>query len=81
MATDPASKLLKAVFDNKLIPDYMQNEFSGLRTILESGVPTVRNKDGGNGAGVNPRNIPAHIAGFQLHQTGAAIVLLIEAAK
>jgi hypothetical protein len=78
---DPARKLLAVAFDNTLIPSYMQNEFNGLRTILESGVPTVRNKDGGHGAGVNPRNIPKHIAAFQLHQTAAAIVLLVEAAK
>jgi hypothetical protein len=80
-ANDPASKLLAVAFDNALIPSYMQNEFTGLRTILESGVPTVRNKDGGHGAGVNPRNIPKHIAAFQLHQTAAAIVLLVEAAE
>lgn len=78
---DPARKLLAVAFDNALIPSYMQTEFTGLRTILESGVPTVRNKDGGHGAGVNPRNIPKHIAAFQLHQTAAAIVLLVEAAK
>lgn len=78
---DTASRLLAVAFANDLIPSYMQNEFNGLRTILESGVPTVRNKDGGHGAGVNPRNIPRHIAAFQLHQTAAAIVLLVEAAK
>ena len=79
--TDTASKLIAVAFANDLIPSYMQAEFTGLRTILESGVPTVRNKDGGHGAGVNPRNIPSHIAAFQLHQTAAAIVLLAEAAK
>jgi hypothetical protein len=79
--TDTAKKLLAVAFDNGLIPSYMQNEFTGLRTILESGVPTVRNKEGGHGTGVNPRNIPKHIAMFQLHQTAAAIVLLVEAAK
>lgn len=78
---DTASKLLAVAFSNDLIPSYMQKEFTGLRTILESGVPTVRNKDGGHGAGSTPRNIPKHIAAFQLHQTAAAIILLVEAAK
>lgn len=78
---DTAKKLLEIAFSNDLIPSYMQNEFTGLRTILESGVPTVRNKDGGHGAGVNQRKIPKHIAAFQLHQTAAAIKLLIEAAR
>lgn len=80
-ANDPAKKLLAVAFDQELIPAYMQAEFTGLRTILESGVPTVRNKDGGHGAGATPRKIPKHIAAFQLHQTAAAIVLLVEAAK
>jgi len=80
-ANDTASKLIKVAFDNNLIPSYMQTEFAGLRTMLESGIPTVRNKDGGHGTGVNPRNIPEYIAAFQLHQTAAAIVMLIEAAK
>ncbi len=79
-ATDPASKLLTVIFDQEIIPAYMQNEFTGLRTILESGVHTVRNKEGGHGTGVNPRNIPKYIATFQLHQTAAAIILLAEAA-
>jgi AbiJ N-terminal domain 4 len=78
---DTAKKLLWIAFENELIPSYMQTEFTGLRTILESGVPTVRNKTGGHGAGAFPRNIPKHIAAFQLHQTAAAIVLLVEASK
>lgn len=78
---DTAGKLIAIAFDNGLIPSYMQTEFAGLRTILESGVPTVRNKTAGHGTGTNPRNIPKHVAAFQLHQTAAAIVLLVEAAK
>ena len=80
-ANDTASKLLAVAFANNLIPSHMQAEFTGLRTILESGTPTVRNKMGGHGAGPNPRNVPSYIAAFQLHQTAAAILLLIEAAK
>ena len=78
---DTAKKLLATAFANNLIPSYMQNEFTGLRTILESGVPTVRNKEGGHGTGSTPRSIPKYIASFQLHQTAAAILLLIEAAR
>ncbi len=79
--TAPLKKLIQAVFDNNLIPDYMQAEFAGLRTILESGTGTVRNKAAGHGAGEKMRAVPRHIAAFQLHQTAAAILLLVEAAK
>lgn len=79
--TDTAKKLLEVAFVNDLIPAHMQNAFTGLRTILESGVPTVRNRNAGHGAGANPRNIPKYVAAFQLHQTAAAILLLGESAK
>lgn len=76
--TDTMSKLIDVALQNNLIPSYMQAEFTGLRQILESGTPTVRNKAGGHGAGAQPRSIPRHIAAFQLHQTAAAIILLVE---
>lgn len=72
------NKLIQAVFENNLIPIYLQTEFSGLRTMLESGIGTVRNKSGGHGAGEKRRDVPKHLAAFQLHQTAAAILLLVE---
>lgn len=79
--SDTAKKLLDVAFANHLIPSHMQNSFTGLRTILESGVPTLRNRNAAHGTGAEPRNIPSYIAAFQLHQTAAAILLLAEAAK
>ncbi len=79
--TDTAKKLLEVAFTNGLIPVHMQNSFAGLRSILESGVPTVRNKNAGHGTGAIPRSIPRYLAAFQLHQTAAAILLLTEAAQ
>lgn len=70
--------IVKAIFDHQFIPSYMQQEFTGLRTILESGINTVRNKAGGHGAGVTPRNIEKHVAEFQMNQTAAALKLLAE---
>jgi hypothetical protein len=76
-----ASQLLRAAFDNDLVPSFLQNEFSGLRAILEGGTPAVRNKSSAHGAGTTPRQVPRHMATFQLHQTGAAILFLIEGWK
>jgi hypothetical protein len=75
-----AKQLVDAVFKNELIPSFMASQFSGLRSLLEAGVPVTRNKSGGHGAGATPRNVPKHLAAFQLHQTAAAIVFLVEAA-
>lgn len=77
--TDGASKLLQAAFNSSLIPNYLQAEFTSLRAVLESGVPTVRNKSSGHGAGAAPRVIPQHLAAFQLHQTASAILFLVSA--
>ena len=44
---DTAKKLINVCLDNNLIPAYLQNQFSSLRALLESGVPTIRNKEVG----------------------------------
>ncbi|UAJ09245.1 STM4504/CBY_0614 family protein [Glacieibacterium megasporae] len=80
-SNDTAGKLLAAAFANNLVPSYLQSEFSGLRTVLESGISSVRNKDSGHGTGVTPRSIPEHLAAFQLHQTATAILFLVQADK
>lgn len=72
------SSLVNAIFIHKFIPAYMAQEFTGLRTILESGINTIRNKAGGHGQGSNPRNIEKHVAEFQLNQTAAVLKLLAE---
>lgn len=74
-----ASKLIARVFENDLLPAYLQSEFTGVRTLLESGVPTVRNREAGHGRGSGLREVPTHLAGFTLHVTAANIVLLVEA--
>jgi Domain of unknown function (DUF7014) len=38
--TDTANTLINIVFQQGLVPPWLQSEFAGLRTTLESGVPT-----------------------------------------
>jgi hypothetical protein len=78
-AGDTASKLLDLVFSKGLIPSYLQSHFSALRTTLESGVPTIRNREGGHGSGEKPNDVPEYLAAYQLHLTASAIVFLIRA--
>jgi len=75
---DPAKKLLDAAYDAGFIPASVQAEFKALRALLESGVPALRNKSGGHGAGTIQRVVPRELAAFQLHQTAAAIIFLVE---
>ena len=71
-----AKSLLETCFANKLIPDYMKSHFTALQSVLESGVPTIRNKASAHGQGVTPKEVPDHLAAFVLHQTAAAIIFL-----
>lgn len=76
-----ASALIKTLFDNNLIPSEMQSHFTGLRTTLESGVPTIRNRFAGHGQGSEPVEVPDYLASYALHLTASSIVFLVEAHK
>ncbi|MDP3071058.1 MAG: hypothetical protein Q8N18_12260 [Opitutaceae bacterium] len=80
-ANAPAKRLLEIVFANGLIPAFSESHFAALRSTLENGVPTVRNKLGGHGQGGDIRVVPRHLAAYALHLTAANVVLLVEAAK
>ncbi|WFL76584.1 hypothetical protein P7228_11320 [Altererythrobacter arenosus] len=80
-ANATASKLVAALFENEFVPAYMKSQFDGLRALLESSVPTTRNRSGGHGKGTENRSVPASLAAFQLHQTAAIIVFLGELEK
>lgn len=75
---DTAKQLIDKMFASEVIPAYMQTEFSGIRAVLESGSPTLRNKSGGHGAGAKPRDIPEHFAAYALHMAASNIVFLVE---
>ncbi len=74
-----ASKLIDTCFHNDLVPSYLQSEFAALRSTLESGVPTVRNRTSGHGQGTTPTSVPEYIAGYLLHSTASLILLLTRA--
>jgi len=74
--SDTANALIKVVIDNKLIPEFLQH-FSSLRSSLESGVPTFRNKLGGHGQGPQKIEVPMHYASYMLYLTGTTINFLV----
>lgn len=76
---DTANRLIAIVLDKGLIPPLMQSHFSGLRSTLESGVPTFRNKRTGHGQGPNQTAVPEYIAAYILHLTASNILLLAKA--
>ncbi|MBN3897837.1 MAG: hypothetical protein HWQ41_21980 [Nostoc sp. NOS(2021)] len=78
---DTAKNLINLCFQNNLIPTYLQNQFTSLKSNLESGVPTMRNKNAGHGQGSQPLTVPQYFAAYQLHMTASTILFLLEAEK
>lgn len=79
--TATAKHLIQICFDKGLIEPCWQSKFSALRSLLESSVPTGRNKMSGHGQGTNPVSVPNHLVAYMLHMTASAIVFLAEAEK
>lgn len=76
---DTISHLIRIIFDKELIPAFMQSHFSGLRSTLEAGVPTLRNKLSGHGQGSKEVTVPEYMAAYALHLTASNILLLAKA--
>lgn len=74
-----AKTLIKTVLDNGLVPKYMETHLAGLRSTLEAGLPTVRNKNSGHGQGLLAKKVPDYFAGYALHLAATNIVFLVEA--
>lgn len=73
-----ARELIKTVLDKGLVPGELETHFAGLRTAMESGLPTVRNKTSAHGQGSVPVEVPAHVAAYALHLAASNIVFLVE---
>lgn len=75
-----ASELVRVCMDNGLVPSYWQNHFSGLKSVLTSGIPTPRNKQAGHGGGSQPPQTPPdELVAYVLHMTASTILYLSEA--
>jgi hypothetical protein len=79
--TDTAKDLIGICINHKLFPVFMQSHLTGLRTTLESGVPTARNKTSGHGQGVVPITVSEQFAAYVLHLTAANIRFLAESER
>lgn len=73
-----AGDLLKVVRGKGLYPDYLDKSFDQLLAALASGLPTVRNEEGGHGQGAEIRETPAHVVALALHLAAAKILFLVE---
>jgi len=74
-----AKPLLDVVFDKGLVPAFLEGHFGALRSTLESGLPTVRNRTAGHGQGAALVEVPTYLVAYALHLTAVSIVLLMDA--
>lgn len=75
-AGDTAMKLILACKDAELMPAYNEAQLQALVNVLTSGIPTLRNKNGGHGQGEAVRTVEPEIVAYGLHLTASAIVML-----
>jgi HEPN domain-containing protein len=81
-ANASSKELVKIIFDHELVAKSHETFFAALRSVLESGLPTVRNKStASHGQGATVVVVPPHVAAFALHLAASSIVLLVEADK
>jgi hypothetical protein len=76
-----AKPLTDFLFQKGLIPADLESHFSGLRSAMESGLPTISNRTSRHGQGPDPVAIPDHFAAYALHLAASNIVFLIKAHK
>lgn len=77
--TDTAKTLINTCITQGLFPTYLESQIGSLRSLLESGVPTVRNKLGGHGQGPDPTIVPEYLARYALNLTATSILFMVEA--
>ena len=75
---DTSSTLIKACLTNNLIPPYLQTQLSSLKSVLESGIATIRNRVGGHGQGSKQLTADDETTRYALNLTGANIIYFVE---
>jgi len=72
-------RLIQICFDHHLIPAPFQSRFAGLKTGLESSLPSAGKQSSAHGDETEYTNIPSYIAQYTLNLAATNIVLLIKA--
>lgn len=75
---DTAKQLLQHLTENEFYPSYLESHLTGIRTTLESGAPTLRNKKAGHGQGQDIVNVSDEYVEYALNLVATNIVLLVK---
>ena len=75
---DGAKQLLQHLSENNFYPNYLESHLTGIRSTLESGAPTLRNKKAGHGQGAEVVNVSDEYAEYALNLVATNIVFLVK---
>jgi hypothetical protein len=78
---DTAAPLINILMKNGLVPPELETHFGGLRSAMESGLPTLANRTSRHGQGATPVEVPPHYVAYALHLVASNIVFLMECHK
>jgi hypothetical protein len=73
-----AKTLIEVLITNKLLSKEQESVFNALKSLLESGVPTIRNKHGAHGQGIDVQTVNPSVAQYALNMTASNIIFLIQ---
>jgi hypothetical protein len=72
-----AKDLISKLFEEKYIPLFLQSNFTSLQSLMESGVPTIRNRLSAHGQGDKDIDPDSNITEYVIHLTASNILFLI----
>ena len=73
-----ASALIQTLKDNSYFPSYLDSHLNSLKATLESGLPTVRNRNAGHGQGEEVVSVPDAYVDYALNLLATNIVFLVK---
>lgn len=76
---DTAKTLIATCLNNGLLPTYLESQSNSLRSLLETGIPPIRNKSAAHGQGVDIVEVPEYLVRYTLNLTATNILFLAEA--
>jgi len=76
---DTAKELISCCIEHGLFPDFLESHLGALRSTLEAGLPTTRNRLSAHGQGSTHIEVREGLAAYALHLTATNILLLASA--
>lgn len=78
---DTSKNLISILIKSDFVPAYNETQLNAIKQLLESSVPTIRNKNSGHGQGIDKIVVKKELASYMLNITGTTIKFLFDIDK